>query len=60
MATGLVSGLGRSAGGVMAGFLYDGFGPQMAFGAFAALAVVALAVFSWLWRRRLSPVPARR
>lgn len=53
LATGLVSGLGRSAGGVLAGSLYDGVGPQATFGVFAALSLAALAAFGWLWRGRL-------
>ena len=49
--TSLVSGLGRSGGGMLAGALYDGWGPQGAFGAFAGLSAVAGLLYAGLWKR---------
>jgi MFS transporter, PPP family, 3-phenylpropionic acid transporter len=54
LATSFVSGLGRSAGGLLAGGLYDVVGPQNTFGLFGALSGIALGVFGGLWRRDLS------
>jgi len=58
LATGLVSGMGRSAGGILAGSLYDGIGPQATFGVFTVISLAALAAFAVVWRRRVAPIPA--
>ena len=49
--TSLVSGLGRSSGGMLAGTLYDGWGPQPTFGVFAGLSAVAGVIYASLWKR---------
>ncbi len=55
LATSFISGLGRSAGGLLAGGLYDTVGPQNTFGLFGAISAAALAVFGGLWRKELAP-----
>jgi MFS transporter, PPP family, 3-phenylpropionic acid transporter len=50
---GLVSGLGRSMGGVVAGPLYDGVGPQGTFGAFGLFCALAGAVFAGIYWPRV-------
>ena len=51
LVSGLVSGLGRSLGGMVAGPLYDGIGPRSTFGLFAAWSALAAVVFHRFWRR---------
>ncbi|MBN1400509.1 MAG: MFS transporter [Anaerolineae bacterium] len=52
LVTSLISGLGRSAGGVLAGALYDTSGPRVTFAVFGALSAGAAVVFALIWRRR--------
>lgn len=52
LVTGLVSGLGRSLGGVIAGPLYDHIGPQSTFGAFGLLCALGAVACGTLWWRR--------
>jgi PPP family 3-phenylpropionic acid transporter len=52
LVTSLISGLGRSAGGIVAGALYDGMGPQITFGVFSVFSTVAALVFALIWRTR--------
>ena len=52
LVTGLVSGLGRSIGGLSAGILYDEIGPQATFGWLALLALIALSGFWRVWHRK--------
>lgn len=62
LTTGLMSGMGQSAGGLLAGSLYDGVGPQVTFGVFSVMGLAAVAGFVWLWRGRAArpmAVPAR-
>lgn len=50
--TTLVSGLGRSAGGILCGWMYGSIGPQNTFGVFSLMAIVALVAFTLIWQRR--------
>jgi PPP family 3-phenylpropionic acid transporter len=52
LVTSLISGLGRSAGGVLAGALYDSNGPRITFAVFAVLSAGAAVVFALIWRGR--------
>lgn len=58
--TSLVSGLGRSLGGMTAGSLYDRIGPQATFGLYAGLCLVAAIFFGSIWRSREQPYDASR
>ena len=65
LTTGVMSGLGRSVGGVVAGSMYDGAGPRITFAVFGALTVIASVAFGVTWRRqglddRTAPTPGRR
>jgi PPP family 3-phenylpropionic acid transporter len=55
LVTSLVSGIGRSAGAMTAGPLYDAMGPKLTFGAFGLLSIGTIAVLSAIWRRRSTP-----
>lgn len=56
LVTSLVSGIGRSAGAMSAGTLYDAVGPKVTFGSFGLFSVAAIVLFGIAWRRRF-PAP---
>ena len=59
LVTNLVSGLGRSLGGLVAGSLYDDIGPQGTFGVFSVISLLAALVFGTAGRRHTATSQAR-
>lgn len=55
IASGLISGLGRSVGSSSAGALYDAVGPRPTFGAYGVGSLLAAVAFRAFWRRLLHP-----
>jgi PPP family 3-phenylpropionic acid transporter len=56
--TSLVSGLGRSGGGMLAGMFYSDYGAQTAFGVFGGMSVLAGVAYALFWKRAAPDEPS--